>query len=251
MVVGGAAVRAAFAVAIAGTPGAERVEAPPTSAPVDDDLRKFDEAEDLYERGEYAAAILLLRELLRTNSDPILYFNLGRAHESAGEPEAAIEAYECYLQGFPEASDRDAVRDRITNLRARIEAAKAPPPPVLPHEATVSPPSPPDPPPRTSPAYVPWTMLGVGAAGLVTGGILGIMARSKEREARGAAVQLDAFDAHQQAGRHALGANISFALGGALAVAGLTWGLVSTLSGQRRADGARVGARGFGVAWRF
>jgi tetratricopeptide (TPR) repeat protein len=225
-------------MAMAGTPSTVRAVQPVDDASTEDPMGKFEEAERLYRGGEHEAAIDLLRELLQAHDDPVLHYNLGRAYEGAKQFEEAIASYQRYLDGSPEAADRDAVRERIEDMQARLEAkrqAEKPPP------ATTQPVQPPAlPPQRDAPmrpsAYLPWTMLGVGAAGLVTGGVLGILARRNRDEAVEAPRQADAADALQRARDQALGANVCFAVGGALAVAGITWGIVATVRHKRRSE---------------
>lgn len=240
-----AAITTALSIVLAGPAVPARMEAPTSDAASQDGaMRKFEEAERLYARGEYAGAIRLLREVLETNDDPVLYFNLGRAHEGAGESDAAISAYEHYLEGSPDAPDSDDVRSRITRLRAELEEASAPPP--RPAPAPVVDPNDVAKPERRAagrvPHYVPWIVFGVGAAGLAAGGVFGVLADRAEREAEDARAQTDAVAAHDRARRHALGANVSFAVGGALAAAGLTWGIISAVSRRRGAAAGRSSA---------
>ena len=58
--------------------------------------------------------------------DPTLFYNLALAHESAGQLDRAIVAYERYLDLAPEAADADAVAARIGRLRERAESEDAP-----------------------------------------------------------------------------------------------------------------------------
>ena len=51
------------------------------------------------------------------------WFNLGVAHEKAGDFEEAIISFETYLQKTPEAADREEVESRIIELEYRIERA--------------------------------------------------------------------------------------------------------------------------------
>lgn len=52
---------------------------------------------------------------------PDFYFNLGVAHEKAGDAPAAIEAFELYLVGSPDAQDAREVRRRIGGLKLQAE----------------------------------------------------------------------------------------------------------------------------------
>lgn len=215
----------------------------------DEAMRRFEEAERLYQEGEHQGAIELLRALLEDNDDPVLWYNLGRAYEGAGEAGPAIDAYERYLEGSPDAPDRDDVRERI----ARLEPETHDEPPAVVAPAPISAPVPP---PRVAerhrarvPLVVPWVVFGVGSAGLVTGGVFGILARRSEEQAADTLSQVDARRTHDTARRRALAANVSFAVGGAVAAAGLTWAIVATIT--HRKENARVRPHGLGIAGRF
>jgi tetratricopeptide (TPR) repeat protein len=235
---------------LAGLPvlvAAHEVQASSSSA--EDAMRKFEQAERLYERGEYDGAIEVLRSLLDENDDPVLWYNLGRAYEGAGEATAAIEAYERYLEGSPNAPDRDDVRDRISRLEIPDDPEE-PPAVVVPvpqPEPVV--PSPIDARSRPRvPLVVPWLVFGAGGAGIATGAVFGVLARRSEREAADAFSQVEAREIHDRARRRALAANVSFAVGGAIAAAGLTWAIVATV---QRNESARVRPHGLGIAGRF
>jgi tetratricopeptide (TPR) repeat protein len=224
-------------------------EAQASSSSPEDAMRRFEQAERLYERGDYDGAIEVLRGLLDENDDPVLWYNLGRAYEGADEATAAIEAYERYLEGSPNAPDRDDVRERVSRLGAEDpEEAPAVPVPV-PRPEPVAP-SPIDAGSRPRvPLFVPWLVFGAGGAGVATGGVFGVLARRSERDAADAFIQVEARDVHDRARRQALAANVSFAVGGVVAAAGLTWAIVATVT--RRHTSARVQPHGLGIAGRF
>src|SRR5690606_33568184 len=129
------------------------VQAPRDTAephPAEDPTAKFERAEALYDEGRYDEAIELLRELVREYPDPILLYNLGRAHEGAERLAEAIDAYERYLDAAPDAPDRDAITRRIERLRARLRPKVQPDPTPPPPTAA------PAPPPR--PIVAPWVL---------------------------------------------------------------------------------------------
>lgn len=215
------ATSSALALALASAPcfASPATPADP-EAPADDAATTFDRAEALYDEGRYDEAAQLLRELVREHPDPILRYNLGRAYESSGEIAAAIDAYEQYLAAAPHAEDRPDVERRIDRLRARLPPPEPAPPPV------VKPP-----PPR--PLVAPWVLAALGGAGLVVGGTLGGLALARKSDAEDAPIQADA-EAHlDDARRFATGANVAFAIGGALAIAGLAWGITALVKRKR------------------
>lgn len=88
-------------------------------------------------------------------------------------------------------------------------------------------------PPPPSPSPAPWVLAGLGAAGIVTGGVLGALALDA-RASRDAACpstnDCDVTTALAHDGRMrdmALGANVSFVAGASLVVGGVAWWLVA------------------------
>lgn len=255
----------AVSVAVTLAPGAAPSAAalsPAADGADEDPMQKFEDAEALYEDGDYDGAIRLLRELIREHADPVLYYNLGRAYEGAGELESAIDSYERYLDQTEDAPDAEAVRQRVAKLQQQAQAQEE-----RSEESTAEPPTPvaqPSDEPvdavhrrREPRVYLPWTLLGVGAAGLVAGTVLGVLSSRNEARAEDAERQVDAHDALQDARRQALGANISFAIGGVVALSALTWGIAATVRAGGRSDRAaglpsrRVSPDGAGLRIRF
>lgn len=227
------------AVALCAAP--VRAQAPASAAPEvtqaddrDDPNVRFTRAETMYREGRYEEAIELLEGLIADYPEPILYFNLGRAHESSGRIEDAIAAYGNYLQADPDAQDRDSVLDRIARLQQRL------PEPEPTSEPQLSLPPPVAPPPR--PIVAPWVVAGLGGAGLVIGGTFAGLSRARSNDARDAPDQITAAGEHDTARRHAVAANIGFGVGGALLVAGVIWGITAVVK-RRRASQARVASR--------
>jgi tetratricopeptide (TPR) repeat protein len=189
---------------------------PPAAAPAPPPTRAekvFLKAAAAYRRGDFDTAIRLLEEAYRLSPEPVLLFNLAKAHEGKGDYAPAIDAYERYLQEADDIPDRGAIRRRIATLRTKLAS-----------EARASP--------------IPWAIAGVGAAGVVVGGVLGAVAKSREEDALAEPVQLTAAELRDEAEGFALGANIGLVAGGALLAAGLTWGIVDVVvvSEQNGAD---------------
>lgn len=216
--------------------------AEPSKAAKKEAFRLFGESEKRYREGKFEEAAALLRRAYELDPAPTLLFNLARALESAGDLAGAVDGYRKYLAADPKARDRGAIEKRLATLEAqlaeRAELARI-------KEADPAP-SPPDPPRAverehnavtTSPLAersihpAPLVLSGVGAAGLLAGGILGIMAGGK----RGAAEDEPDFQAAQRldddAKELATGANVAYATGGAVLTAGIVW-LVLELSAE-------------------
>jgi tetratricopeptide (TPR) repeat protein len=204
----------------------------PVSDAQDEAMRLFQQAEQAYEDGRYSQAVALLQQLIETHPDPVLYYNLGRAHERLGHVAEALQAYELYLREAPDAPDSETIHERVLRLRLSLQLDEDEGHDEAP-EPVASPPEKPNdrsrPRARAGPSaadVVPWILFGVGGGGLVTGAVMGGLSRVHRRRASEEPTQTGAFEALERARRFALGANIALGVGGALAVAGLTWGAV-------------------------
>lgn len=273
----------AIVVALAsfGTPAP--VEAKPSKTSRRRAIRLFKKSQAAYQEGRFQDAASLLEEAYTLDPNPTLLFNLARAREGTGDVAGTIEAYRRYLKADPKAKDRPAIERRIANLKAQLEERRA-----LEQKADeerkrrealerqaeeekkrreaerlAAPPPPPPPPPPpvkvVEPRNVspwPWIILGVGALGAGAGGVLGAMAADNHALAMDEPVQTTAKELDDRAQTFALGANIAFAAGGAVALAGLVWGIVdvATLGEETKPDvivGPSVSARGISISGRF
>ncbi len=216
-------------------------------------IELFKQSEVAYRDGRFEDAAELLREAYALDPAPTLLYNRARALESAGDLEGAKNTYQAYLDQDPKTPDRAAIERRIANLTQQLAEKKAleekaravvtppPPPPVAPPQVVA-----PAPPPE-GPGLVPWAIAGAGGAVVITGGILGIMAKGKHGDAVDAATQIEADNLDGSARGLALGANISYGVGGLMIVGGVIWGLVG---GKKQpvayltSDGQSVGLAG-------
>lgn len=202
----------------------------------DDSAAAFDRAEALYNEGRYEDAAAILSSLtLEFPEEAVLFYSLGRAYESAGQLGPAIEAYARYLELAGEAPDAAAIEARVGRLRQRLDAeeedaresTQPPGPAVVPRDPEPPPTEPTQPKSRV---YAPWIVAGAGALVVGAGGALAGLAASRNADARDEAVQATASDLRGEAENLALGANVSFAVGGVLVVAGVVWGVVELRS---------------------
>lgn len=214
--------------------------AEPPAASAEDPAAQFELAEQYYRDGRYEDAAAILAALAETIPDPILFYNLGRAYESAGQLRPAVDAYKRYLEVAPDAKDADAVSARVGRLEERVaqqeeEAARAeaepaaPPPPVVTPQTT-------DELEQPRPAVAPWVLLGVGGVGVIAGAAVAGVAASKHQDAKDEPVQSKAATLDDDAQGLALAGNVTMAVGGALALAGLTWGIVRLVQQRKRSD---------------
>ncbi|NUO48896.1 MAG: hypothetical protein HOV80_08575 [Polyangiaceae bacterium] len=231
-----------FALAIvAMTPAAHGAEDPIERAKV-----LFEQGAEAYRAGQFAKAIELLEEAHRLSNEPVLLFNLAKAHEGKGDLVAAVDAYGRYLRDATDVPDRKAIEGRVETLKGQIAGNDA-----LRKRADEE---------RRkreqaerdaekSPSPIPWVIAGVGAAGLTVGGILGALAQAKEDEVEAAESQVAADEPIEQGERFALAANVSFAIGGALFAAGVVWGVVdvTVLSAPDTAVSIRLGPTGIAI----
>lgn len=217
------------------------------SATPNDPMAQFDEAERRFQEGDFAGAVALLEVLAREHGDPVLQYNLARAYQANEQQEAAIDAYNAYLQAAPDARDREEIVARVQELHRQLSGTTIPTPgPVV-----VSPDTShslgdvPGRPPARTPARraLPWLILGGGGVGVVIGVGLGLQSQQRRDDAIAAPSQVEAADRLDSARRLALGANIAFAVGGVLAGAGLAWGITEVVRSQRRSATSRSAAR--------
>ena len=82
-------------------------------------------AQAYYKQGRVSDALREFHEAYRIAPRPAFHYNIAICHEKLGELDAAIAAYERYLAELPDADDRAAVQDHVSQLRTRL----APPPP--------------------------------------------------------------------------------------------------------------------------
>jgi hypothetical protein len=189
----------------------------------------FDQAEAEYQGGNFKKAIDLLLEAQRLAPDAVLHYNLARAYEGLGELDPALASYRAYLAADPSSKDRGAVEARIKTLeqlKADREAKANPTPPPSPSTE----PDKPKPEPA-SPSAVPWVIAGIGGLGLGAAGVLGGLSLMRTSEAEDPATSgEDVVTLQDEAQTFATGANITFAISGAVLAAGVIWGIVDVVS---------------------
>ena len=207
------------------------------------------QAKATFDRGEFREAADLLKQAYALEPTSALLYNLGRAYQQAGDKADAIEAYEHYLREAGHPADEGAVSATIAQLRAEIQhdedlqsraeqerrAAEAE---AKRRDAALRL----EIPQRRgmrAPSVIPWTMVGVGAAGLATGGVLGGLALAQHSSAEGAHDVATAMSKQSDGTRLATGANVAFVAGGVLILTGVVWGLLD-LRASTRQSGMRA-----------
>lgn len=177
----------------------------------------YEKATRLYDLARYGDAIHEYEAAYLLVADPNLLYNMGQAYRLWDKPEEAIRCYKNYLRNRADASNRADVEKKIAELERTVEdrrksgtaplapllPAPVPPsggePPAVAPEAAASAPVPgqaagtvvksaasrPGRPSRV----LPYTLLGVGGAGLVTSLVTGLVAASKAKQIADASKQ--------------------------------------------------------------
>lgn len=260
-----------------GTPVPARA-APAASAPADDGraLLELDaRAHAAYDAGAYENAIALFREAHDKSGDPNYLYNISASFDRLGRLQEALDA----LDEFAAAQttmDADTIARKRRSLAMRLEkqtletraATEAAPPAATPPARVPAEAVPPEvDAPERSPRH-PRAMLAAGATtvalgglGLATGLALGIVSRRRLSDARDECVDGDAGrlcpatsrDPADAARSLSIGADAAFAVGGALAVVGVTLLVVDAVKGKRRARAGAlvpsIGPRGASIGW--
>ncbi len=79
-----------------------------------------------FRNGAYDDAVIAFKTAWEKAPTPGRLYNLGKAHQRAGNLEGAIKTYERYLEEAPDARDRDQVEEGVDFLRVKLERTKVP-----------------------------------------------------------------------------------------------------------------------------
>ncbi|MFK7986411.1 MAG: tol-pal system YbgF family protein [Sandaracinaceae bacterium] len=183
----------------------------------------FQRAVAHYESGEFERAAVMLEEAIALHDIAVLHHNLGRALQEMGRWEEARAEYVLYLDREPDSPQRPRVEARLAQLDERIaeqrrteavEGDAVGVEPTLPSRDA------------SSPSPVPWVVLGVGVAALVSAIPFGVLFDDAVMQSRAAADHRAAAGPAADAEVYAVTADALLIAGGALALAGLIWGTV-------------------------
>jgi tetratricopeptide (TPR) repeat protein len=211
----------------------------------------FNKGAEAYRRGEFQQAVTLMQEAYSLDPQPVLLYNLARAHEGLGSIDAAIDTFTRYLEADPKAPDRGAIEQRIGTLkrqrderralekqrdaeRTRADEEKA--------ERERKQGQRPDDARQRS--VLPYVVAGTGVAGLASGVIFGLMANSKHSSATSRSTsQQSAIDQQDTAKSFATVSTVSFIVGGVLVAAGVTWWVIDGKNASKQGTGAAPALR--------
>jgi len=227
-------------------------EAPDDDAALSRAVVLFEESENAYNAGRFAAAVDLLRRAYELHPDATLLFNLARALEGMGDLDGAIESYQRYVDEAPDAPDRGAIEGRLDTLRQQRDRLdeddsteeEAEPEEDLHEPADAG---------GSAVSAPPWIVAGIGAAIAGTGAVFGAMSQSKGDEAAAEPVQVTADELHSEAETFATLANVMFIVGGVAVLGGVVWGVLTLGGGDGGEEevSAAVGPGGVLVSGRF
>lgn len=102
-----------------------------------------------FKQGKYLEAVKSFEAAGRIKPSPVLDYNIGRCHAELGNHELGIAAFKRYLEGKPNAPNREEVLDRIAKLQAARKKMVEEQPPPEPASAPTQPQ--PDPSPLLQP----------------------------------------------------------------------------------------------------
>jgi tetratricopeptide (TPR) repeat protein len=141
--------------------------------------RAFEDAQRLYDQGDYRGAIERFQCSYRLVDHPNTLFNIGESAELAGDNALALRVFRTYLRLYPDGQGRDQAQNRVTELEEIVDEEETPPPDRFEEEPQPEEPEPepdraPQPPPTemrtTSARRAAWATLALGVAIAGTGG---------------------------------------------------------------------------------
>jgi tetratricopeptide (TPR) repeat protein len=77
-----------------------------------------------YELGEFTQALEVYKQAYRVKALPAFQFNIAQCHRKLGQHHEAIQMYQAYLVGVPDAQNKALVDSLIAESRAEIAAAE-------------------------------------------------------------------------------------------------------------------------------
>ena len=231
----------AFAVAtapfpaLAAPPEDEAAEAgsdEPAEAPVEEpsggggEVDQYDQtAKEAFAAKDFDTAADNFIKAYEASGDPNYLFNIGRVYEEAGNIEKSVEFYDKFVQAEGVSLDNRSLaverlkvlKDILNATKQEEEEAAAGPQPEQPE----TPPEPEGPTEKQRALRISgFTLLGVGAAGLIVGGVMGGLASSQDGDIQSQSSLGAREDKADDARRSALVADVSLGVGAGLLVVG-------------------------------
>lgn len=240
-------------------------EAGASDSDLDDRARvHFHAGRDYYERGDYENALRELGIAYEMSHRPELLYNLGACHERMGHLTEAADLYDQYLAAMTDVEGRVAIEERVARLRARAaaEAASAEAETstgggegettaAVAVETTDGAAASSTASTGGGPHPVAFVVLGAGAVGLATFGVLGGLALAEDATLASECGTACAPARASTLEALGLGADISLGIGAALAITGVVLLFTTTDGGSEPATTVGIGPGGVSVAGRF
>lgn len=231
-----------------------------------------EEAIAKFQAKDYDGAIELFERAYELDPQPNYLFNIGRVHEEAGNLEAAVKYYAKFVkQPGVDLDSRGVALERLKVLREIVQETGEPDEPEP--DASESDDSesdepqdqlePAEPPPpvddgaakkRKAMRGAGFGLLGVGAAALIAGGVVGGLAQADNNNAGSAATPNESQDLLDSSQTKALAADVMFGVGGALVLTGVILvavGFKKPKTSERVAFTPTFGPRGAGASLRL
>jgi hypothetical protein len=141
----------------------------------------FARGQELFEEGDYEAAKTAFEESLAAFPHYRTLFNIALCEEKLENIPQAVEMYQRYVDWPSEVPNREEVASKLAELRALLPPEPEPEVPPKPPAKADEPVGPVEEPGPN--LIVPgWITVGVGAAGMITGGVLLGLAQSRANE---------------------------------------------------------------------
>lgn len=210
-------------------------------------LRHFEKAQDRFNQEDYEGAIPELKAAYAIEPNPMLLYAWAQAERLSGDCRKAIELYEKFLTFDPDQQQRQLAEANIVDCEAELgdePDTTVPPPPPDQDPDTIEPDQPPPPPQgrldRDKPWHRDWvagTLLGVGAASVVAGGVLMGVGKSEVDASANAPSEGDYFDQSDAGQQKFTAGTVVLSVGGALLVGGIVrLAILGTRARNNRAD---------------
>lgn len=153
---------------------AQTPEPAPTPAPADGEARAkvlFENGSQLYEEGQYEAAILAFRSALEAwPGATSLHYNLSNCHERLGQLQPAYDELNLYRATAPP-EERDTIERRLRALEARMATPQPAPAPAPAPAPTPTPtPAPAQGVASSADRHPRWLLVGLGVGAMGLGG---------------------------------------------------------------------------------
>lgn len=210
-------------------------------------LKHFEKAQKRFDEEDYAGAIPELKAAYAIEPNPMLLYAWAQAERLDGDCQRAIELYERFLEKEPAQGQRQLAEANIADCEAELADRGEPTPapttdPLVDAEPTedLEPSAPPDGEPPWHRDWVAGTLLGVGAASLIGGGVLlgvGKAEVDSSVDASSEEAYFDQADAGQA--KFAAGAVLT-SIGGALIVGGIVRLGILRARARKRASAGRA-----------